>query len=261
VIVGIDHIVVMVADLGAATRQWSGLGFTVIPGGKHPRGTHNALVCFEDGAYLELIAFWEPDYDAHRWHRFIDSGVGLIDHALGSDDLALEVSAAGTRGIVYDGPHPGARRRPDGVELAWRTAHAADAEGNALPFLIDDVTDRALRVPTGEARRHANGVLGVETLQIVVRDLDHARDQYATLLDVQPDASAEPHSIGQESRALVLLAGEHRIELHQPVGDGLAGERLWKFGDGPYAVRFYGTRELTIDPERIDGARISSSVK
>jgi hypothetical protein len=261
VILGIDHIVIMVSDLDTAIRQWSDLGFTVGPGGKHPRGTHNALVCFQDGAYLELIAFWEPDFDAHRWHRFINSGAGLIDHALGSDDLALEVSSAGARGVPYSGPHPGARSRPDGVELEWRTAHPIGIEGHALPFLIDDITERELRVPTGDARRHANGVLGVESLQIVVRDLDTVRDQYAALLDVVPDATAEPRSIGQPSQSAVLLAGEHRIELHQPEGDGPAADRIRDFGDGPFAVRFHGTRELRVDPDQIDGARIKSSMR
>ena len=49
----IDHLVIMVRDLGAAIRDYSELGFTVVPGGSHPTGTHNALIAFADGSYLE----------------------------------------------------------------------------------------------------------------------------------------------------------------------------------------------------------------
>eukprot|EP01041_Mallomonas_annulata_P028533 gene28533-50396_t len=46
-----------VADLDAAVADYASLGFTVLPGGEHPRGSRNALVVLADGAYLEIIAF------------------------------------------------------------------------------------------------------------------------------------------------------------------------------------------------------------
>ena len=55
---GIDHLVIVVPELEAAVASYRGLGFTVVPGGRHPIGTHNALIAFEEGAYLELIAFF-----------------------------------------------------------------------------------------------------------------------------------------------------------------------------------------------------------
>ena len=58
---GIDHIVIAVVDLAVASRNYEGLGFTVVPGGRHPVGTHNALIAFADGAYIELIAFYEKN--------------------------------------------------------------------------------------------------------------------------------------------------------------------------------------------------------
>ncbi len=62
-----DHIVVAVKDLNKAiTTYRNGLGFTVIPGGAHPAGTHNALVHFGIH-YLELLAVREPDNPQARW--------------------------------------------------------------------------------------------------------------------------------------------------------------------------------------------------
>ncbi len=260
-ITGIDHIVIMVSDLDSAARQWGGIGFTVIPGGKHPRGTHNALVAIEDGTYLELIAFWEPEYDAHKWHRFQSTGAGLIDHALGSDELAREVDVLRERGIDYDGPNPGARSRPDGIELEWRTAQSTGTPGHGLPFLIDDITDRGLRVPFGEATKHPNGVRGVDTLQILVADLQSIGATYARLLGTEMDQPVAGEAAGESTNAISLKAGDHTIEIHQPESEGELQKRLARLGDGPLAVRFYGSTALEVSPKAVDGARISTIVR
>ena len=55
---GIDHLVIMVQDLDRAAKDYERLGFTVVAGGKHPVGSHNALIAFADGSYLEIIAFY-----------------------------------------------------------------------------------------------------------------------------------------------------------------------------------------------------------
>ena len=44
----VDHIVVVVPELEAAIRSYAELGFTVVRGGRHNIGTHNALVAFAD---------------------------------------------------------------------------------------------------------------------------------------------------------------------------------------------------------------------
>jgi catechol 2,3-dioxygenase-like lactoylglutathione lyase family enzyme len=246
-ITGIDHIVIMVSDLEQAARQWGDLGFTVIPGGKHPRGTHNALIAFQDHSYLELIAFWEPDYDAHKWHRFQDSGIGLIDHALASSDLAQEVQDVSARGVAYDGPHPGARSRPDGVELSWRTAQPAGIDDHALPFLIDDVSPRELRVAGGAQAEHSNGVQGVDMLQLVVGDVASASAAYASVVGTEASGS--------------ISVGSHTVELLKPASGSDGEARLRDYGAGPFRVRFFGSRSFDVEPGDVDGSRISCIIR
>ncbi len=120
----IDHIVILVSDLGAASADWERAGFTVIQGGTHAAGTtHNALVSFADGTYFELIAFLGSDEKAqeHRWWPRVTDGEGLIDYALLSDDLNADSAEARGRGLDIFGPDDGGRTRLDGERLEWRS--------------------------------------------------------------------------------------------------------------------------------------------
>src|SRR5919199_6304734 len=120
----LDHVVVVVPDLEQAIADYSALGFTVSPGGEHADGrTHNALIPFADGSYVELIAFRAgvaaPD---HRWWQAAGAGGGLTDWALGLDALAARVQDLREAGLPFDEPRDGGRLRPDGVRLVWRVS-------------------------------------------------------------------------------------------------------------------------------------------
>src|SRR5689334_22441576 len=177
----IDHIVILVNDLAAAIADYTALGFTVAPGGEHTGGaTHNALVVFADDAYLELIAFKRPAPD-HHWYRHQALGEGLIDFALLPTMIEADLAAARERGLAIEGPFPGGRLRPDGQQVEWQTGRAPTPD---LPFLCGDVTSRALRVPEGAARVHANDVIGVAGLAVAVADLGVSVARYRALLGV-----------------------------------------------------------------------------
>jgi catechol 2,3-dioxygenase-like lactoylglutathione lyase family enzyme len=249
---GIDHLVILVDDLDTGIGQYRELGFTVTPGGRHPRFTHNALVTFADGSYLELIAFYETDNVTHRWYGYRDSGGGLIDHALGTDDLEAELAGARQRGVSYAGPHDGARARPDGVQLVWKTATPATGAPVGLPFVIEDVTERGLRVP-GDGARHTNGVTGVDTLVIAVADLDASAALYGQLLN---QTAQEAAGSSESAAARSFQVGPHRVELQQPQPGTEMAAQLEARGDGPYAVIFTGSADATLDPAQAGGARL-----
>ncbi len=170
----LDHVVFVAADLAATAEEYRGRGFTVTPGGEHADGiTHNALVAFADGAYLELVGFRRPA-PQHRWWRYAGAG-GYADFAVLSDDLDADVAAFGA--LVTRPGVKGGRTRPDGVTLRWRTALLAPP----LPFLIEDLTPRDRRVPSGDAARHANGTTGIASVVVGCRDLAAAERAYAQL--------------------------------------------------------------------------------
>lgn len=170
----LDHVVFVAPDLAATVEEYRGRGFTVTPGGEHADGiTHNALVAFGDGAYLELVGFLSPA-PQHRWWRYAGAG-GFADFAVVSDDLDADVGALGA--LVSRQPAEGGRVRPDGVTLRWRSALLIPP----LPFVIEDLTPRDRRVPSGDAARHANGATGIASVVVRCRDLPAAERDYARL--------------------------------------------------------------------------------
>lgn len=215
----LDHIVILVPELEATIASYSALGFNVQRGGTHTDGaTHNALVGFQDGSYLELIAFLR-EAPAHRWWHYQARGwQGLVDFALLPHDTGAVIAEARARGVAYEGPFDGGRLRPDGVRLDWQTGIAPSVE---MPFLCGDVTPRALRVREGDVRVHPNGVTGVAELNVVVDDLAAARARYEALLGLR--AEALPAVPGLERVGLAL--GGTTLVLARPTG--AAGAPAW----------------------------------
>lgn len=254
----IDHIVILVRELDHAIETYRELGFQVVPGGEHPGGTHNALVAFRDGSYLELIAFQEPEQPSeHRWHRFLAGG-GLVDFALGVDDLAAELEQIRARGLDYQGPVPGARRRPDGEQVSWRLGQPVGDRTGEMPFLIDDVTPRSVRVPGGSQAEHPNGVVGVRRVVVARRDLGEAADEWGRLLGVTPPVTATDQALAAST--VTLAVGSQQVVLAYPIDPGSpVAARIQRQGDGPFELVLIAEGRdapLRFRPEDTEGARI-----
>ena len=166
------------------------------PGAKWPSGEHadgltrNALIPFEDGSYFELVSFLDPEDPTDNvwgWRRFLPHE-GLIDYCVASDDLESDVRRLESLGFGVDGPDDGGRRLPDGVEIRWSSARMRQ-DGRLLPFLIEDLTPRELRVPGGPAAEHPNGATGVARLGIAAADVEGAAASLAMLVETSTDAS------------------------------------------------------------------------
>jgi catechol 2,3-dioxygenase-like lactoylglutathione lyase family enzyme len=183
VINGIDHVLIAVENLERAINTWSRLGFQVLRGGEHPQfGTHNALVPLADGAYFELIAIKNPSL-AQQFPvtRGIQDALGrenrFVGFALDSEDLTGDVQAIRDRGLTLHKAPPGERLRPDGQRVQWRTAHPEDSR---LPFLIQDVTPREVRIPLpteGIGRR-----LRLLRLTVTAKESDSLGSAFAQIL-------------------------------------------------------------------------------
>jgi catechol 2,3-dioxygenase-like lactoylglutathione lyase family enzyme len=277
---GIDHVVILVNDLDAACEDYAALGFTVVPGGEHADGaTHNALIAFADGSYLELLAFRQPSPD-HRWWRHVEIGEGLIDWALLPDNISRALATIREQGTPFEGPVPGGRQRPDGREIAWQMGIPSTPH---LPFLCADVTPRSLRVPEGPARQHANQVTGIANVTVAVSDIAARIATYRGLLAVSLRGQSStvqaspPHLVTPEAgariaifpvgNAIITLAEPARQPAHGAIEEAAPAEgtfptlraHLERRGDGPYALTLRTTSSShagCLEPARTHGVRL-----
>lgn len=256
----LDHLVILVRDLEAAIADYASLGFTVQRGGTHADGsTHNALVGFADGSYLELIAFLKSA-PSHRWAAAARRGIeGFIDFALLPSSVAEVVAAARSRGLDYQGPFDGGRLRPDGQRVDWQTGTPRSRD---LPFLCGDITPRSLRVREGDVRVHANGVQGVSLLTVAVEDLEASLTRYAALLGAQALQGVRAVVLpGLGLRQALVPLGHVTLALVAPGPDPQAGAPLRglleQCGEGVVGVALRGpatARPQALPRDRSHGA-------
>jgi len=232
----IDHIVIVVRDLEGAMADYRAAGFTVNFGGEHLGGaTHNALVSFADGTYFELIAFKQPDQPSHhRWHERLLKGEGLVDYAVLSDNLDEEAARIEAARLSIRGPVDGGRQRPDGQRIAWRSFLLGTGVGhNVLPFVIQDLTARELRVPGGDSTRHRLPITRVAGLSLVVSNIQTAVTELGSALG----STARSIDPKDEHAAAQFTIGDQWLELVHPGSiETDAGRRLATLGEGPYEV-------------------------
>jgi hypothetical protein len=139
-----DHLVYAVPDLAAAIDQFE-VDWGVRPriGGKHPNGTHNALLALGAHTYLEIIAQDPEQADAQGRSFGLDTppfSPHLVTWAVATDDLDATMAAAREKGYNPGEVMSGGRSRPDGVKLSWRSTRIAQWPplGNGvIPFLIE----------------------------------------------------------------------------------------------------------------------------
>ncbi len=135
----IDHVVLVVEDLDAASERLSSEhGLASVPGGRHPRwGTANRIVPM-GSTYVELLAVVDPEVAR-------GNAVGRVVAALSQDgDRWFTVSLAdddldGTARRLGLEIATGARERPDGQVVRWRSCGFEDdpERASTLPFFIE----------------------------------------------------------------------------------------------------------------------------
>jgi len=206
-----DHLVYAAPNLKEAVEDLAGrFGVRPSAGGKHPNGTHNALLALSDSCYLEIIAP-DPDQLQQQGDRPLAFGLDwlkiprLVTWAVLAPSLEEVASASQAAGYDPGVVVEGGRVRPDGAELRWRTTKRPEAQeewpppgDGIVPFLIE----------WGEETPHpsATSAQGVRLLEL---SLFHPRPA-----EVQPMLSALHIDILVTAGA----APEMRARLETPLG-------------------------------------------
>jgi hypothetical protein len=248
---GIDHFVVVVPELEAAIQSYGELGFTVIRGGKHNIGTHNALIAFADGSYIELIAFLAP-VAGHPWYDAMSKSGGIVDFCAQTDDLSADVATFRRAGIAISDPNGMTRDRPDGYRLSWVLSIPNAPFNGSVPFLIKDETPRDERVP--RERTHRNGVSGLANLTVAVADAAKIAGWYRIMLASEGTAIEDRDLDAAGTR---FQLGSHQLDIVSPRGpNGAVAEFLRTRSGGPYQATLVGGRAGDLDPAFTHHARL-----
>lgn len=138
----LDHVVIAVQDLDAATADYTALlGRAPSWRGEHPKyGTKNTLFRI-DNMYIELIALADGKRKDTAWTknltRFLERGEGICMLALGTTDVKSDVRELRDNGIEIADPADG-----DGLDLIsgarreWRNAIASPKTTNGAQLLF-----------------------------------------------------------------------------------------------------------------------------
>lgn len=240
---GIDHLVILVAELEAAIESYREQGFTVVPGGRHPTRTHNALIGLADGSYLELLAFYEPNPQSKWWPKLAQGG-GLIAACMQTDDLRGEIAAFREAGVAMGDPMPLSRVRPDGYHLKWVLSVHNGQHPDVVPFLIEDETPRDERVP--KERQHRNSATGIGTVTFAVDDLPSVRRWYGAVLRNDGE-QIEREDLNASGVRFVV--GPHRLDFVTPKGSlGPVQDWLRARGPSPFSLTLKTASGKIIEP-------------
>jgi len=242
----IDHVTVCGADLKMMQAKLTAVNIPSEYGGPHNNhASEMALTSFPDGSYLEQIAIQpkgDPKaIDLHEWSKQMKGNSGPCAWALRPGDMESEVAFL-RHHVQVSKPERAGRNRPDGARLEWETANVGtEVRGTFFPFLIRDITPRALRaMPSGKPT--SESYAGISKVLIAVNGLAGAEALYRGVFNLPPGK----------------LRRNAALDAYELYWDGIpvsfvepANSRSWldgriaMFGSGPCAFILKSTKPLT----------------
>jgi hypothetical protein len=232
VMLELDHVSICGSSLDMLRQAFTDVGLTPDVGGPHGNGiTQMALVGFDDGTYLELIAPIKPGVTAGSdWAKFMSEDAVTCAWAVTSNVLLQEVDRLKKAGIPATAPAAGSRKRPDGMSVEWKTAAVGSGTpGSVLPFIIEDETPRAWRVQASASVAGAP-VSGVGSVVVGVNNLDASIALFRKAYGWSDPVIQKEKDFGK----LAYFPGEPVI-LAAANGGGWLAEHIAKYGESPVA--------------------------
>jgi Glyoxalase-like domain len=233
----IDHVTFCGSSLDELQNAFRNVGLTTEYGGPHANGvTHMALLGFDDGSYLELIAPMERGEGASGvmsgWVGLMQADAGACAWAVHTSNIQAEVNRLKAAGIAVTAPEQGGRKKIDGTIIRWQTAALGPGHAGALlPFMIQDETLRDLRVRPSASIRDT-GLTGIGMVVLGVKDLSTAVTSFRKAYSWDAPQMEESRQLA----ARLAHFPDTPVVLATPAdGNSWLNARLDLFGDRPLA--------------------------
>lgn len=184
----LDHVVISVRDLSNAVKQFENLGFYVHSGGDHGP-THNALIPFHNGAYIELISVktrltlnfirmsnklgfsnWQLHSKNNvmgRIMRWFSQPFGPVDWCIRAEIESNGATSYLSKNATFEREFH--RKPPNKPMLRWTLAAPKNL---ALPLFIQDITARNERSPNFHKTIHENTAYAIKEILLPPKTLN-----------------------------------------------------------------------------------------
>lgn len=242
---GVDHVgpMVRLENFDATADIWANqLGFSLTPALLSPLGAKNRLIWFGDRTYFEILAFTDLNDFTAPFLAFLANHEGAKFYGTDVRDYAQAMAFLNGAGYAHVGPVPAP---PLTIESTGQVVGASSplwysiillapvAPDNSNFFLqYDDaqVQQMFTDFPVLAPRPHANTAQKIDTLWLVVSDLDAAIAFYEGLgLDVR-FKNKKIHYLG--ARGAEVRFPHNTLALLQPDGPGLVADFAADRGEG-----------------------------
>jgi catechol 2,3-dioxygenase-like lactoylglutathione lyase family enzyme len=240
---GVDHVasLVRLENFDAAADVWRHLGFSVTGALLSPAGATNRLIWFKDLSYLEVDAFTERNDFTAPFLDFVNAHEGVDFFGTEVRDAAKASTFLTNAGYPNTGPLPAspltlvATGETVGAIPLWQDVILTSvvAPANAEFFLDydeDQVQQMFVDFPSIAPQPHANTAQKIDTLFLVVSDLDAAIAFYDGLGIHVTDHHHRFHHLGATGALLDLHNA--KLALLQPDGPGLVADFATARGEG-----------------------------
>jgi hypothetical protein len=220
-LIGIDHLIVGVADLEAARAQYARLGFNSTPRGRHVGwGTANYCIMFERD-YLELLGIVDAGQFTNGLDRFLEHGEGLLGLVLGSRDVAATHAAWTAAGLSPEPSHALGRlleAEGEPIELRFRNVLLPrEATAGLGLFACQHLTPEPMRRPPWLA--HPNSARAIRSCTVAVSDVTPLatalRRMFGTAAITETDNVVAAHT----GHGVILAAPPEDANLIHPLLD------------------------------------------
>lgn len=247
---GIDHVSSLVRlenfddAVGVLTDQ---LGFSATAALLSPVGAMNRLIWFDDLSYLEVDAFTEDNPATAPFLAFLAEHEGALFYGTQVFDANQAAAFLTAAGYPNTGPIPAppltlvATGQTVGATPLWNeiVLTANLAPGNSNFFLAYDeaqVAQMFVQFPQLAPRPHPNTAQSIDTLYLVVSDLDAALDYYSGLgFKITAKDQKIPYLGG---RGALVDCHNATLALLQPDGPGLVAAFAADRGEGLLGLAF-----------------------
>jgi hypothetical protein len=210
-IAGIDHVIVGVRDLERARLDWSRLGFTLSPRGRHVgQGTANYCIMFPSD-YVELLGIADPNDFVRQLDSFLAHREGLMAVALATAVAPEELRTALLRRQLQPSePRPLARQLqlPEGAStLRFCLLSLPPHETPGLDcFICSHLTPELMRRP--EWLTHPNGAQGLIGIHVLVESTTALLEPYDRIFGIPQVTTTDA--------VTCIEVGRHRIVFSTP---------------------------------------------